>query len=103
MQEDADDTVAEESEEVIDQMSMKAVLGSCSDFTNVKSRIERLMDKRGHRVLLSSKYHAECAGVVCVRHRLGQYTHPCMHTHHSYPDVICHDRRTGNRVRFRTM
>ena len=41
---------------------MKKVLGACSDFKNVKSLIERAMNKRGHIVKLSSKFHAECAG-----------------------------------------
>ena len=41
---------------------MKAVLGACSDFKHVKSRIERALNARDHLVLLSSKYHAECAG-----------------------------------------
>ena len=44
-------------------MSMKKVLGACSDFKNVKSLIERAMNTRGHIVKLSSKFHAECAGV----------------------------------------
>ena len=52
-----------EAESSIDQMSMKKVLGACSDFKNVKSLIERAMNARGHIVKLSSKYHAECAGV----------------------------------------
>ena len=42
---------------------MKKVLGACSDFVNVKSLIERAMNSRGHIVKLSSKYHAECAGI----------------------------------------
>ena len=46
----------------IDQMSMNAVLGACSDFKNVKSLIERALNARGHIVLMSSKFHAECAG-----------------------------------------
>ena len=52
-----------EAESTIDQMSMKKVLGACSDFKNVKSLIERAMNARGHIVKLSSKYHAECAGI----------------------------------------
>ena len=43
-------------------MSMKAVLGACSDFKNVKSLIERALNARKHIVLLSIIYHAECAG-----------------------------------------
>ena len=44
-------------------MSMKAVLAACSDFKHVKSLIERALNARGHQVMLSSKFHAECAGV----------------------------------------
>ena len=47
----------------IDKYSMKAVLGACSDFRYVKSMIERALNARGHEVLLSSKFHAEVAGV----------------------------------------
>ena len=32
-------------------------------FKNVKSLIERALEARGHLVLMSSKFHAECAGV----------------------------------------
>ena len=51
------------STQVIDKYSMKAVLGNCSDFKFVKSMIERALNARGHEVMLSSKFHAEVAGV----------------------------------------
>ena len=57
-----DETTEDTTGNDLDQMSMKVVLGACSDFKYVKSRIERVMDRRGHLVLLSSKFHAECAG-----------------------------------------
>jgi hypothetical protein len=47
----------------VDKYSMEEVLGAFSDFEYVKSMIERVLNARGHEVLLSSKFHAEIAGV----------------------------------------
>ena len=52
----------EEETDGVDKLSMREVLFNCSDFKNVKSMIERAVEGKGHTVLLSSKYHAECAG-----------------------------------------
>ena len=60
---DDEESVVNNEESSIDKMSMKAVLAACSDFTNVKSMIERALDARGHHTVMSSKFHAECAGV----------------------------------------
>ena len=46
----------------IDRTSLNAVLGSLPMFLNVKSKLEELVEKAGHILLFSSKYHAECAG-----------------------------------------
>jgi hypothetical protein len=46
------------------EQQMKAVLGQLCAFSQTKSRLEEVVEARGkgHIVLLSAKYHAECAG-----------------------------------------
>ena len=55
-------SVEDQTADGVDKLSMKEVLFSCSDFKHVKSMIQRVVEGQGHTVLLSSKYHAECAG-----------------------------------------
>ena len=49
----------------VNPWSMKAVLGSCPDFANARSLICKCIEDRepAHKLLMSSKFHAECAGV----------------------------------------
>jgi hypothetical protein len=46
----------------IDRSSLNAVLGSLPMFLNTKSMLEELLEEHEHILLLSAKYHAECAG-----------------------------------------
>ena len=47
----------------INHMSLSSVLGNCPDFRNAKSTLRELVDRRGHKLILSPTYHAELAGV----------------------------------------
>ena len=47
----------------INPLSINEVLSNCADFKNCKSMIEELLESEGHMVKLSSKFHAECAGL----------------------------------------
>jgi len=47
---------------VKDKLSMEAVAMSLPDFKNVKSMLQTLVERRGHLLQLSPKYHAELAG-----------------------------------------
>ena len=47
---------------VKDKLSMEAVAMSLPDFKNVKSMLQTLVERRGHLLQLSPKYHAELDG-----------------------------------------
>ncbi|CAM9895827.1 unnamed protein product, partial [Chrysoparadoxa australica] len=47
----------------MDGKVMKEVLGGCSDFAGEKSRIRKLLESKGHILLMSPKFHPELAGV----------------------------------------
>ncbi|CAM9602069.1 unnamed protein product, partial [Chrysoparadoxa australica] len=42
---------------------MKEVLGGCSDFAGEKGRLQKLLESKGHILLMSPKFHPELAGV----------------------------------------
>jgi len=58
---DSEDEDSDEEEEC-DMTSLNAVLSRCPSFAEAKSMLEEIVEEAGHRVLLSSKYHCECAG-----------------------------------------
>ena len=59
-----DDDLAEliTTEDVFDPTSLNSVLGRLPMFLSTKSVLEEIVSEAGHILLLSSKYHAECAG-----------------------------------------
>lgn len=58
---DSDDD-DDEVEDECDLTSLNTVLSWCPSFAEAKSMLEEIVAEAGHLVLLSSKYHCECAG-----------------------------------------
>jgi len=52
----------DDEEDECDMTSLNAVLSRCPSFAEAKSMLEEIVAEAGHLVLLSSKYHCECAG-----------------------------------------
>ena len=52
----------EEGDNIVDRTSLNSVLAHLPMFQETKSMLEELVEKSGHILLLSSKYHAEVAG-----------------------------------------
>ena len=52
----------EENVDTIDRTSLKSVLAHLPMFLETKSMLEEIVEKSGHILLLSSKYHAEVVG-----------------------------------------
>ena len=61
--EDGPLVVAVSTQPDINPLSINDVLANCADFRNCKSMIEELVESEGDIVKLSSKFHAECAGL----------------------------------------
>ena len=57
-----DDDDDDDEEDECDMTSLNAVLSRCPSFAEAKSMLEEIVAEAGHLVLLSSKYHCECAG-----------------------------------------
>ena len=49
---------------VVNSSSLNNVLGRLPMFLNTKSMLEEELERNGHILILSEKYHAECAGQV---------------------------------------
>ena len=56
------ETEEKEKDNVIDLTSLDSVLGHLPMFHETKSMLEVIVEKSNHKLLLSSKYHAEVAG-----------------------------------------
>ena len=56
------ETEEEENDNVIDLTSLDSVLGRLPMFHETKSMLEAIVENSDHKLLLSSKYHAEVAG-----------------------------------------